>query len=402
VKAYKYKALSHSGKKLSGVVEAYDEFEAVSKIKESCNVILDIVEVKGGKKERINLNDPLWVSEKVLALVASQFAILLKSGLPTARTVEIIAQQTNDNLMKRILLQVKEDVLAGYSLAQSLDSRGKKIPQAFIETVRAGEVSGTLENSFSKLADYYENSYKLRGKVKGAMRYPIMLIVLSIIVVIVVVNVAVPTISNMISSTGGSMPWPTQFLLDVYNFFKKYGFGIIIGLAVLGIIYAVWGKTEEGKVKRGELALKLPVLGQINTLNAASEFAGNMMTLLSSGLPVTKALSITGKVMSNYVVGKSVAGTVFDIEEGKRLGDVLRDNPYLPPLLTEMTAVGEESGSLEETLRIIGAYFDSEVEEKTTKAISMLEPMMTVFLGVVIGFIVIALYLPMFTMYSGM
>ncbi|HQC35725.1 MAG TPA: type II secretion system F family protein, partial [Bacillota bacterium] len=137
-------------------------------------------------------------------------------------------------------------------------------------------------------------------------------------------------------------------------------------------------------------------------LNAASEFAGNMMTLLSSGLPVTKALSITGKVMSNYVVGKSVAGTVFDIEEGKRLGDVLRDNPYLPPLLTEMTAVGEESGSLEETLRIIGAYFDSEVEEKTTKAISMLEPMMTVFLGVVIGFIVIALYLPMFTMYSGM
>lgn len=402
MKAYKYKALSHSGKKLSGVVEAYDEFEAVSKIKESCNVILDIVEVKGGKKERINLNDPLWVSEKVLALVASQFAILLKSGLPTARTVEIIAQQTNDNLMKRILLQVKEDVLAGYSLAQSLDSRGKKIPQAFIETVRAGEVSGTLENSFSKLADYYENSYKLRGKVKGAMRYPIMLIVLSIIVVIVVVNVAVPTISNMISSTGGSMPWPTQFLLDVYNFFKKYGFGIIIGLAVLGIIYAVWGKTEEGKVKRGELALKLPVLGQINTLNAASEFAGNMMTLLSSGLPVTKALSITGKVMSNYVVGKSVAGTVFDIEEGKRLGDVLRDNPYLPPLLTEMTAVGEESGSLEETLRIIGAYFDSEVEEKTTKAISMLEPMMTVFLGVVIGFIVIALYLPMFTMYSGM
>ncbi|HPX71102.1 MAG TPA: type II secretion system F family protein, partial [Bacillota bacterium] len=367
MKAYKYKALSHSGKKLSGVVEAYDEFEAVSKIKESCNVILDIVEVKGGKKERINLNDPLWVSEKVLALVASQFAILLKSGLPTARTVEIIAQQTNDNLMKRILLQVKEDVLAGYSLAQSLDSRGKKIPQAFIETVRAGEVSGTLENSFSKLADYYENSYKLRGKVKGAMRYPIMLIVLSIIVVIVVVNVAVPTISNMISSTGGSMPWPTQFLLDVYNFFKKYGFGIIIGLAVLGIIYAVWGKTEEGKVKRGELALKLPVLGQINTLNAASEFAGNMMTLLSSGLPVTKALSITGKVMSNYVVGKSVAGTVFDIEEGKRLGDVLRDNPYLPPLLTEMTAVGEESGSLEETLRIIGAYFDSEVEEKTTK-----------------------------------
>ena len=400
MKAYKYKALSLSGKKVSGVVEAYDEFEAVSKIKESCKVILDITEVKASKKEAININDPLWVSEKVLALTASQFAILLKSGLPTARTVEVIAQQTTDNLMKRILLEVKEDVIAGYSLAQSLETRGKKIPQAFIETVRAGEASGTLENSFEKLAAYYEKSYKLRAKVRGAMRYPILLIVLSIVVVVVIVNVAVPTIAGMIETSGGKMPGPTQFLLDVYDFFHKNGIAVLIGLAVLGIMYALWAKTEDGKEKLGELALKLPVLGQMNTMNAASEFAGNMMTLLSSGLSVTKALAITGKVMSNYVVGKSVAGAVFGVEEGKRLGDVLRDNPYLPPLLTEMTAVGEESGSLEATLKTIGEYFDSEVEEKTGKAISMLEPMMTIFLGVVIGFIVIALYLPMFTMYG--
>ncbi|NMA93752.1 MAG: type II secretion system F family protein [Clostridiales bacterium] len=402
MKAYRYKALSLSGKKISGLVEANDEFEAVGKIKESANVILEIVEVKKGKRADINFNDPLWVSEKVLALTASQFAILLRAGLPIARTVEVIAHQTTDKLMKRILLEVKDDLLSGYGLAQSLDSRGKKIPQVFIETVRAGEASGTLENSFAKLAAYYEKSYKLRAKVKGAMRYPIILIVLSIIVVMVVVNVAVPTVSGIIESTGGKMPWPTQVLLDVYYFFKNYGLIIIIALAILGILYALWGRTEDGKVKRGEMALKLPVLGKINTLNAASEFAGNMMTLLSSGLPTTKALSITGKVMSNYVVGNSVAGAVFDIEEGKRLGDVLRDNIYLPPLLTEMTAVGEESGSLEETLKTIGEYFDSEVEEQTTKAIGMLEPMMTIFLGIVIGFIVIALYLPMFTMYSGM
>lgn len=402
MKAYRYKALSRSGEKVSGFVEAVDEFEAVSKIKESANVILEIAEVKKGRGANINLNDPLWVSEKVLALTASQFAILLKAGLPIARTVEIIAHQSTDNLMKRILLEVKEDLLAGYGLAQSLDTRGKKIPQLFIETVRAGEASGTLENSFAKLATYYEKSYKLRAKVKGAMRYPIILILLSIVVVAVVVNVAVPVVSGIIESTGGTIPWPTRVLLDVYNFFKNYGLIVIIVLAVLWILYAIWGKTEDGKVKRGEMALRLPVLGRINTLNAASEFAGNMMTMLSSGLPATKALSITGKVMSNYVVGNSVAGAVFDIEEGKRLGDVLRDNPYLPPLLTEMTALGEESGSLEETLRTIGEYFDAEVEEQTAKAIGMLEPMMTIFLGVVIGFIVIALYLPMFTMYSGM
>ena len=402
MRAYKYKALSAGGKKVNGVVEAYDEFEAVAKIKDTCDVILEIGEVKESRKDAINLNEPTKLSEKVLSLTANQFAILLKAGLPMSRTVEVVASQTTDNLMKRYLNQVKDDVAAGYSLAQSLELRAKKMPAAFIETVRAGEASGTLEHSFDKLSAYYEKSYKLRSKVKSAMTYPLLLIVLSIIVVIVVVKVAVPTIGNIIGEGGGTMPWPTQFLLNLYDFINKWGLLLFLLAAILIVAFLFWSKTESGKKTVGEFMLKVPILGQINTLNAASEFAGNMMTLLSAGLPVTQCLTITGKVMSNYVVAQSVSGSVFGVEEGKKLGDVLRDNKYFPPLLVEMTGVGEESGSLEDTLETIGEYFDSEVEEKSAKAIGMLEPIMTIILGVVIGFIVIALYLPMFTMYNGM
>ena len=167
--AYKYKALSRDGSKVSGVVEAYDEFEAVTKIKEECSVVLKIDTVAEKRRERIDLNEPLWVSDKVLSLTASQFAILLKAGMPAARTAEIIAQQTTDRLMKRILTAVAKDVAAGYSLSQSLETRGKKIPLTFIETVRVGEESGTLEESFTKLVGYYEKSHKIRSKGMGAM-----------------------------------------------------------------------------------------------------------------------------------------------------------------------------------------------------------------------------------------
>lgn len=400
--AYKYKALSRDGSKVSGVVEAYDEFEAVAKIKAECSVVLKIVPVQEKRRERIDLNEPLWVSDKVLSLTASQFAILLKAGMPAARTVEVIAQQTTDKLMKRILTEVAKDVAAGYSLSQSLETRGKKIPLTFIETVRAGEESGTLEESFAKLVGYYEKSHKIRSKVRGAMMYPMFLAILAVAVIVIIVKVTVPVVVDMIVGNGGQLPLPTRILLGAYDFFSKWGLLFLGAIAVIVISCILYGKTENGRLRYARFSMKLPVLGKISVLKSASQFAGTMATLLSAGLPVTRALTITSKVMDNYAVGLTVGACTLGIEEGKRLGDVLRANPYLPPLLTEMTAVGEESGALEGTLTTIGAYFDSEVEQASAKALSMLEPMITMIMGVAIGFIVIALYLPMFTMYNFM
>lgn len=398
---YKYKALSKDGSKVSGVVEAYDEFEAVARIKAECSVVLKIDAVPEKRRRRVDLNEPLWVNDKVLSLTASQFAILLKAGMSTARTVEIIAQQTTDRLMKRILTEVAQDVAAGYSLSQSLETRGKKIPMAFIETVRAGEESGTLEESFARLVTYYEKSYKIRSKVRGAMMYPLFLAVLAVVVIIIITNVTVPVVANIIVGSGGELPLPTKILLGVYEFFGRWWW-LVIGLLAAAVTGGIlYGKTEKGRMRYARLSMRLPVLGKISVLKSASQFAGTMATLLAAGLPVTRALTITGRVLDNCAVGATVDQCTLGIEEGRRLGDVLRPNPYLPPLLTEMTAVGEESGALEDTLTTIGAYFDSEVERASGKALSMLEPIITIVMGVVIGFIVIALYLPMFTMYNG-
>lgn len=399
--AFKYKAISKDGAPVTGVIEAYDEFEAVAKIKEDCPIITKIEPVPQ-KRERIDLNEPLWVSEKVLTMVSSQFSILLRAGLPMVRVVELIAEQTDDRLMKKILRQVAEDVAAGYGLAQSFETRGKKIPTAFIETVRAGEESGTLEHSFAKLEKYYDKSYKTKSKVRSALMYPAFLCVLAAVVIAIVMVVTVPVLLGTFESAGNDLPLPTVMLIAMANGMKKWWWLILTILAGLVIGLKVYSKTEPGRKVFAKIALKLPVLGRISLMKAASQFANTMTTLLASGLPMTRALTITGRVMDNYVMGLSVGSATVGIEEGKRLGDVLRQDPYLPPLLVEMASVGEESGSLEDTLDTIGAYYDSEVETASSKALSMLEPIITVVMGIVIGFIVVAIYWPTFTMYNGM
>lgn len=401
MKVYKYKAVSEDGKKVNGVVEAYDELEAVDEIRKTCYIIEKIEEVPTGEKKKIDLNEPVVIPDKVLSLTASQFAILIKAGIPTARAVEQIAASSSDKYMKKILTEVAEDVNAGYGLAQSLETRTTKIPATFIETVRAGEESGTLDQSFEKLYVYYDKAQKLRAKVKSALTYPIILVILTIVVVIVVVKVAVPTIAGVIAGGNGELPGPTKALLGIYDFFSRFGL-IFVGLiaaAIIGLMY--YKKTVNGAQWFGRNALKMPVLGNVNIMNAAAQFANTMSTLLGSGLSLQKALYTTSKTMDNCVIASGVEKSSVGIEEGRRLGEVLHENaPDLPGMLIEMAEAGENSGKLEETLGTIGAYYDAETQVATEKALGMLEPILTIILGVVIGFIVIALYLPMFTMYN--
>ena len=401
MKAYKYKAITKSGKEVGGVIEAYDEYEAIAQIKKDCDIITKIDAVPERKREGIDLNEPTSIADNVLSLTASQFAILLKTGLPIEKTVGTVAQQSTDKYMKKIMSGVYKDVQAGYSLSQSLEAHGKKVPPTFIETIKAGEASASLPAAFDRLALYYDKRGKLKTKVKNALTYPAILIVLMIVVVIIVVNFAVPTVLGMFNDPS-TVPGPTRFLLNVYEFNKNWWWLMIIIIAALIVAYILYGKTEKGKMNLAKLALKLPVLGKINIMNAAAQFASTMATLITSGLSMRNSLGATARVIDNYAVGNRVDKYAVGVEEGKMLGQLMADDPYLPPLLVEMTAVGEESGSLEETLTTIGEYFDSEATIATNKAVSLLEPILTIILGIVVGFVVIALYLPMFTMYNGM
>ena len=399
--SFKYRARTADGTSVNGFIEAYDEFEAVDQLRNQYPIVEKLEAVKEKKKINIDLNEPLWVSDKSLSLAASQFSIMLKAGLPMARVVELIAEQTSDKLMKRILTACAGDVAAGYSLARSLEKNGKKIPAVFIETVRAGEDSGTLERSFDTLHTYYDKSHKTRQKVKSALTYPVIVLILAFVVVGIVMVVLVPTMISMFDNMGTELPLPTRMLMAMSNFFSSYWHILLIGIAaIIGAVFA-YNRTDNGKLKMSRLRMHLPVLGRIAVMNTASQIANTMATLLGSGLTVNRTVEILSRVVDMRCVGADLERCVGKLEEGKSLGETMRDVPDLPGMLVEMMAVGEESGSLEQTLETIGEYYTAEAEVASERALNMLEPMITVFLGLMVGFIVIAIYVPMFSMYDG-
>lgn len=401
---FKYKAISKDGARVHGVVEAYDEFEAVGQIKETCSIVTSIREVSALPKGDIVLFPPKQIKDKSLALLCSQFAIILRAGLPIVRAVSLIQEQISDKQLKTLLGKVADDVASGYGLAQSFENKGgKELPTTFIETVKAGEDSGTLEISFKKLQAYYESAAQIKGKVKSAMRYPAFLMALAVVVIAIIMIVTMPTFTSMFADLGIELPALTKGIMAVSNFFASYWWLVLILGLMLGIGIKLYSGTEKGAMLFATLALKLPAIGPMNRMKGASQFSNTLSTLLTAGIPLVRAVAVTGRVLDNRYLGRRLSLLSPQLEEGRSLGDLMRgETSAFPEMLCEMTAMGEATGALEETLDTIGIYYDAETQTASDKALGMLQPAITVFMGIIIGLIVIGLYLPMFTMYSGM
>lgn len=402
---YKYSGISRDGSKVNGIVNAFNEMDAVEKIRETCRVVTKITEVKESNKESIFTKDigGNKLDMKAFTVMCSQFASILSAGLPVARTVHLIGEKTTDKPLKKMLKKVAEDVESGRSMASSFAEHGEKmLPTTFIETLRAGEESGNMEKSFATLAEYFEKQSAIAGKVKSALTYPIFVIVIAIVVVIVLMVKVVPTFTSIFDELGAELPLMTRMLIAISNFFAKFWWVIAIVL-ILGVVgYKLYGRTDSGKIKLAKLALKLPVLGDIQSLNSASQFANNLGTLLGAGLSITKALNITAKVIDNKYISNEVGKSSGKLEEGKTLGDTMRESGSMPSILIDMVAVGEETGELEESLKTVAKYYDSELEAAVKGAIEKLEPTVLVLIAGIGGFIVIAVYLAMFSMYGSM
>ena len=403
---FNYTAMSSDGKKVTGVIEGFNEMDAASRIKESYPIILQLDSTKekgvignffgsdiGGRK----LND------KAFTLMCSQFAVILKSGIPIARTVRLIGDKMTDKPLKNLLDQVADDVESGRSLAASFAERGEgMLPLTFIETIRAGEEAGNLDASFESVSEHYTKQMKLKGKVRGAMIYPTFVLLLAVAVVIVLMVKVVPVFTAVFDAQGAELPGITKSLIALSTFFRKFWWVIVMIIIVIFICYKLYSSTENGRMKLAKLALKLPVLGEINVLSAASQFANTMTMMLGAGLPITKAVNITARTMSNYYISTEVGKVSAELETGHTLGRSLRESGCLPDILVDMTAVGEESGELEQTLAMTADYYDSELESAIAAAMAKLEPATLIFMGVVAGYVVIAIYVAMFSMYNGM
>lgn len=383
-------------------MEGFDELDAVDRIKQTCSIVLKLKEVNPDKPGLLNMEiGGSKLNSKAFTVMCSQFSIILRAGIPIARAVHLIADKTTNKPLKRILKKTAEDVEAGRSLAAGFAEHGAKLlPTTFIETIRAGEESGNLDRSFESMYRHYDKQTKMRGKVRGALAYPTFVLIIAVAVVVVLMVKVVPTFTSIFESYGGELPGITRLLIAISNFFRKYTIWMAAVIALLYIVFKLYGNTEKGRLKLARIQLKLPIFGNISRLNAASQFANTMTTMLASGLPMTKAISITAGVLDNYYIGNEVGKLTGQLEEGRTLGASMRESGCMPDILVDMVAVGEETGEMEKTLDTIALYYDAELDMAISAALRKLEPTILIFLAVVAGFIVFAIYMSIFQMYA--
>lgn len=401
---YKYSAVSKDGMKVNGVIEGYNEMDAIDRIKADYDIVLKVTPMEEAKESILTRElGGTKLNNKEFTVMCSQFAIIIKSGIPIARAVTLVYEKTTDKALKKLLKKVSTDVEGGRSLAASFEENGAGLlPQTFIESIRAGEESGNLDTAFESMYEHFDKQTKIGAKVKGALMYPAFVLVLGIVVVIVMMVKVIPTFINIFDGLDAELPAITKSLIAVSTFFQHY-WALLAVIAIVGFIaYKVYGNTEEGRLKLAKNSLKLPVLGNIQQLNAASQFSNTLVTMIDAGLPLTKAVSITAKALDNYYISQEVGKMTGQIEEGHTLGDAMRDSGCMPDILTDMTAVGEESGELSETLSTIAAYYDSELATAISEALAKLEPTILVVIAAFAGYVVIAIYVAMFSMYGSM
>lgn len=396
---FKYKALSAGGETILGVMEATDQFEAVAKIKQTCPIILEIEEV-GTKTDKTALTAKR-ISTKNLSLLCNRFATLLKVGLPIVEAVDMLARQMDDRDISRILKEVSKDVAVGRSLYSSFASKKGVFPTTFLESIRSGEESGDLEQTFHRMKVYYERSSKTTQKVTSALLYPAFTLIVAVVVIAIIMVYAVPTFARTFASMGTEMPGITLAVIAISNFFVKYGLFVLATIIALVIFSRIYIRTEKGAELFSVMALVTPILGKIIQLSAASQFAHTMSMMISSGMPILSCIETAGKGVGNYVMRRDILSATEEVEGGKSLGACLAKSKYLPPMLVEMTAMGEATGTLETTLDAVGNFYDNEVDIATSRAMSILEPAIICVLAVVVVVILFSVYLPMFNMYGG-
>lgn len=400
---YKYSALSRDGAKVNGVVEAIDVYQAVDKIKSDCPVVLKIEKEKtGGIWDVLNMDaGSKKVDEKALSIMCSQFAIILSSGLGIDKCLDLAANQTIDKRLKKMLKESARDVETGVPLATAFEKNYPQLPVLFIESVRAGETAGTLPETFQSLSEFYRKGDEVNKKIRSALRYPVFVLAIAAVVLVVIMVRVMPVFITMFDDFDGELPVMTKMLIGMTQWFQKWWLLLVAVVALIIIGIEVYKHGENGRLRWAKLQLHMP-LGRIRRLQACQQFANSMASLEKAGLPLADALEVTSKCMDNYAIGQEVHSYVEKVQTGYSLSEVIHQSEYFPEVLQEMTGVGERTGEMVKTLQTVADYYTSEADYETQKVVARIEPTMLIVIAIIAGFIVISIYLPMFTMYNYM
>ncbi len=338
------------------------------------------------------------VKEKDIIIFSRQFSTMIDAGLPIIQCLDILYAQQENKTFKNMLKDIKESVEGGQTLAEALRKFPKQFDDLFVNMVAAGEAGGILDTILRRLSAYMEKTAKLKAQVKGAMTYPIITVIVAILVVGVILVFVIPVFQEMFEGLGGELPVPTKIVVAMSDFAKDNIVYLIIAAVIFIFAFNRYKKTAKGRLTVDAVALKLPVIGPLLRKVAVAKFTRTMGTMLSSGVAILEALDIVAKTAGNKVIERAIYSVRSGIAEGRTMADPLSDSGVFPAMVCSMIAVGESTGALDTMLVKIADFYDDEVDQAVENLTSMIEPFMMVFLGTVIGGLVVAMYLPVFKM----
>ena len=337
-----------------------------------------------------------------IILFARQFSTMIDAGLPIIQCLDILFSQQANVTLKKMLKQIKESVEGGATLAEALKKFPKHFDDLFVNMIAAGEAGGILDAILRRLAAYMEKAARLKAQVKGAMTYPIVTLLIAIVVLAVILVFVIPVFEEMFADFGGELPVPTQIVVAMSEIVKSKILYIIVGIVLFIIAFKKFYKTDKGHDIVDDLTLKTPVFGSLLRKVAVSKFTRTMGTMLASGVAILEALDIVAKTAGNRSVEKAIYSVRTGIAEGRTMADPLQESGVFPPMVCQMIGVGESTGALDAMLEKIADFYDEEVDQAVDNLTALIEPFMLVFLGVTIGGLVIAMYLPIFKMAGAM
>jgi len=394
---YFYKARSKGGKLVTGKLEAKNRHEAIELIRKRELFVIEIREIS--VKGFINPVDIFAkrVSTRELALMCHQFATMTQVGIPMLQCLSILIQQCDNGILKRTLKKVTENLEEGMSLADSFKAYPKVFPPLFISMVESGEVSGMLDQVLNRLAINMQREYELIEKIKSAMTYPAAVIAVAVVSVVTLLMFVIPKFVLLLNNMMAPVPFTTRLIVLLGEILKDYWYIVVFLFAVVVVSYKWAITTKRGRMVKDKIALKLPVFGPLIRRMIVSRFCRSLSALLKSGVPVLQALNVVKNIAGNYIVIKSINEVESNIKKGGGISLPLQKSGVFPPMVTRMIAIGEETGSIDTLLEKIADFYEREVEERVARLSSLLEPVLIVGVGGIIGFIILSIMLPMFS-----
>ena len=397
---YTYRALDKQGEIIQDKLEGSGEMAVAHELRQQGLLVIDVKEQSVGKKDILEPFKRIKLAD--LVVFSRQLATMINAGLPIVRALYVLSEQTQNPKLKDVVVAVRKDVEAGSSLSQVLEKQPEVFSRLYVEMVKAGEIGGILDGVLLRLADQLERDQDLRRKIRSAMTYPIVVLVFAILAASFMLIFIVPVFAGLFQDLGGTLPLPTRITMAISDILTSiFGVFVYAGMALAVVMFLRWKKSENGRKVWGRAVLRIPAkIGDVVKKATLARFARTFATLSAAGVPILQAIEITATSSGNWVVEKALLKSKDAIREGIPIYKPLEEEPVFPPMVTRMIAVGEESGDIDGMLTKIAEFYESEVDAAVKALTSIIEPLMVVVVGSIVGAIVISMYLPMFEIFN--